>query len=156
MTTINNLIDTICFELSVSDRHATFDYDDSSAISRFIERIQDDYGDELRDNNDAMEALNALKSKLKELEAATSALTKEELKSVYLKLKSRELHPMGEFDKMGRFYLKDSELVSCRAPSTKYPYSQMNAGRTGKFVKAIADKYACKTVEELESRFNKA
>lgn len=140
MSNITNLIETICFELSVSDRHATFDYDDSHAISIFVDRAENDYGDELKDNNDAIDALNTLKSKLKELEAETSTLTKEELKSVYLKLKSRELHPMGEFDKMGRFYLKDSELVSCRAPSTKYPYSQMNAGRTGKFVKAIADK----------------
>jgi hypothetical protein len=68
-------------------------------------------------------------------------------------LKERELHPRGEFDKAGRFYLADSELVDCRAPSAKYPYSQMQAGRTAKYVKRMNEKYRPQTIEAFLTRF---
>lgn len=76
-----------------------------------------------------------------------------ELEAVYSKLQERELHPRGAFDKRGRFYLEDGELVNVRAPSARHPYSEMLAGRTFNFVLAIAEKYRCATQSELESHF---
>jgi hypothetical protein len=101
--------------------------------------------------------MDELRIKLEDFNAnKQSALTKDDIKSVYVMLKNREIHPSGDFDKQGRFYLSDAELVDVRTPSTKYPYSQMNAGRGAKFVKAMADKYGCQNVGELVSRFKKA
>ncbi|MDO4895662.1 hypothetical protein [Moraxella sp.] len=68
-------------------------------------------------------------------------------------LKERKLHPVGEFDKRGRFYLEDDELVDVRSPSAAYPYSQMSAGRTSKFVKAMAEKYKVQSKDELLALF---
>lgn len=85
-----------------------------------------------------------------------STLTDDETKEVWRMLKDRHLNPKGEFDKQGRFYLKDSELVNVRTPSARYPYSQMTAGRSSKFVKAVAQKYNCKSKEELLKRFEVA
>ena len=83
----------------------------------------------------------------------TPTIGKTEIKEVFVMLKDRELNPKGTFDKQGRFYLEDSELVDVRSPSTKYPYSQMNAGRTAKFVKAIVEKYKVNTKDELINYF---
>ena len=76
-------------------------------------------------------------------------ISKEELEEVYNMLKDRIIHPPGHFDKGGRFWLKDSDLVNVRTPSRAYPYSHMIAGRTLKFVKSMAIKYKCKNKEEL-------
>jgi len=92
-----------------------------------------------------------LETFLKEFKKLETKVSREEIKEVYIKLKERKENPKGTFDSQGRFYLRDSELVNVRSPSTKYPYSQMNAGRTAAFVKAIAEKYKCQTLEELES-----
>ena len=56
--------------------------------------------------------------------------TKSIIDCVYQQLKLREIHPSGHFDKGGRFYLDNDDLVSVRSPSRAYPYSQMIAGRT--------------------------
>lgn len=77
---------------------------------------------------------------------------KEMISVVYNELKNREINPSGTFDKGGRFYLDESDLISVRAPSRSYPYSQMTAGRTRKYVKAIFEKYNCETVEQLRRR----
>lgn len=97
--------------------------------------------------------LSKVQSKLDHYEAATHNLSKDDIISIYKLLKQRKIHPPGTFDKMGRFYLDDGELTDVRTPSVKYPYSQMNAGRTMKFVKALAHKYKCQTVSDLRKLF---
>lgn len=106
-------------------------------------------------NDDDIKALNI---DLSELQAAYDAflaqsvnVTAEEIKSVYLKLKERDENPRGAFDSAGRFYIQDPDITDVRLPSTKYPYSQMNAARTAKFVKALAHKYRCQNLTELEA-----
>ncbi len=64
-------------------------------------------------------------------------------------LKDRQIHPRGIFDKQGRFFLENSELVSVREPSVAHPYSQLAAGRTKKYVKAVVEKYSPKNKQEL-------
>ena len=97
-----------------------------------------------------------LRDLLAEHEQLKTAISKDDLKEVYTMLKNREIHPKGIFDKQGRFYIADDELVDVRSPSSKYPYSQMNAGRTSKFVKAMAEKYKVQSKEELISLFKQA
>ena len=92
----------------------------------------------------------AFEQALKEHNEKTTNISNEELKSVYLELKNRIKNPRGEFDSAGRFYAKDGELLDVRSPSVKYPYSQMNAARTAKFVKALAEKYKVQSLNELE------
>ena len=94
-----------------------------------------------------------LKKAVEEFKNQESTITKEEIKEVFVMLKNRELHPRGHFDKQGRFYIEDQELIDCRTPSVKYPYSQMNAGRTSKFVKAMAEKYKVNNKAELIALF---
>ena len=66
----------------------------------------------------------------------------------YLKLKNREIHPEGEFDKSGRFYLAEKYecCANIRNPSRRFPYSEMLHGRT---LKHAAHKYG---VDEKECR----
>ncbi len=68
---------------------------------------------------------------------------------VYAMLKNREVHPSGSFDKAGRFYAEHGELISVRSPSRAYPYSQMQACRTLKYVKAIVEHFGCTSKEEI-------
>ena len=68
---------------------------------------------------------------------------------VYKELQSRKIHPAGEFDGGGRFYLTNNDLVNVRTPSRSWPYSQMVAGRTKKYVKRVAEKFNCKNIETL-------
>jgi len=104
-------------------------------------------------NEDIIETradLNALQAELDAHYAQETKVTQEEIKQVYLKLKNRDENPRGSFDKAGRSYVTDSDLLDVREPSAKYPYSQMNAARTAKFVKALAEKYRCQNMNELE------
>jgi hypothetical protein len=71
------------------------------------------------------------------------------INEVYKMLKDRQIHPRGSFDKHGRFFLENSDLVNVREPSRSHPYSQMSAGRTKKYVKAVAAKYSPKNKHEL-------
>jgi hypothetical protein len=75
----------------------------------------------------------------------------EMIKKVYDMLKNREIHPSGEFDKGGRWYAKNSDLINVRSPSRAWPYSQMLACRTLKYVKKVYDKYKPKNLKELIS-----
>lgn len=117
------------------------------------------------------EEADALDTFLKEFNKLETKVSREEIKEVYIKLKERKENPKGTFDSQGRFYLRDCELLSsavliyrfgrfylrdCElvnviSPSVKYPYSEMNAGRTCPFVKALAHKYKCQNLEELEA-----
>jgi hypothetical protein len=81
----------------------------------------------------------------------TEVEKKEMITNVYSELKNRVINPSGTFDKAGRFYLENDDLVSVRSPSRSYPYSQMTAGRTRKYVKAVCEKYDCQSEAELRN-----
>ncbi|MDO4896305.1 MAG: hypothetical protein Q3971_02985 [Moraxella sp.] len=153
--TIHTTITNIGFELELSDKELKFNQHNPATVARFIERIKDDYADKITQNADVQAELAALQTLLDEHHAQKAGVSKDDLKAVYTMLKDRQLHPTGEFDKQGRFWLEDSELVDVRTPSTKYPYSQMTAGRTSKFVKAMAEKYKPQTLSELIALFSK-
>ena len=74
------------------------------------------------------------------------------INTIYQELKNRKINPSGKFDKGGRFYLDNNDLVNVRTPSRAYPYSEMLAGRTKKYVKAVCEKYNCSTIEELRAK----
>lgn len=148
-TLINSTISTIGFELELSDKRVRFNTKNPAAVQRFINNIQEEFADELAANLDAKQAVEQLQSLLDEHNTQTVNVSKDDLKEVYLMLKDRKLHPVGEFDKRGRFYLEDDELVDVRPPSASYPYSQMSAGRTSKFVKAMAEKYKVQSKDEV-------
>lgn len=76
-------------------------------------------------------------------------VSKEEIKEVYLALKNREINPTGKFDKAGRWYAEHGDLINVRAPSRSWPYSQMQACRTLKYVKAVAEHFDVQTKAEL-------
>ncbi len=73
------------------------------------------------------------------------------IKQVYEMLKNREIHPSGEFDKGGRFYAKNEDLINVRTPSRNWPFSHMTACRTLKYVKAVAEKFNCQNIDELKN-----
>ena len=74
-----------------------------------------------------------------------------EIKEVYQELKDRVINPAGTFDKGGRFYAENADLISVRTPSRAYPYSHMTACRTLKYCKKVAEKFGCKNAEELRA-----
>ena len=74
---------------------------------------------------------------------------KQNIVIIYSELKERMIHPSGTFDKGGRWYAENGDLISCRSPSRSWPYSEMTACRTRKYVTAVQEKFSCKTVEEL-------
>jgi len=75
----------------------------------------------------------------------------ETINQVYAELQSRSINPSGKFDNAGRWYAENSDLISVRSPSRAWPYSQMLACRTKKYVARVATKYGCETVEQLRA-----
>lgn len=150
---INAAIANIGFELELSDKETHINSNNPHAVATFISFIDNEYADALSNNAEAQKAFTNLKTLLDEHHAQSVGVSKDDLKAVYQLLKDRKIHPKGIFDKMGRFYLEDDELVDVRSPSAKYPFSQMNAGRTAKFVKAIAEKYKVQSKDELLALF---
>jgi len=71
------------------------------------------------------------------------------INTVYNMLKDRDINPRGKFDSAGRFYASNSELISVRSPSRAWPYPEMMACRTKKYVKKVAGKFNCETVSQL-------
>ena len=71
------------------------------------------------------------------------------IKEVAMMLKNREIHPSGRFDNGGRFYAANADLINVRTPSRAYPYSQMQACRTLKYVKAVVEHFNCETKEDV-------
>jgi len=63
-----------------------------------------------------------------------------EIREAFAALKDKKLYPAGDFDNAGRFYAapKLQPFFSCRSPSARYPYSEMQACRTLKLVRRIA------------------
>jgi len=82
-------------------------------------------------------------------DATKDATTGAIIEIVYRMLQDRKVHPSGHFDAAGRFYLQHKELVDVREPSRAYPYSQMHAGRTKKYVKKVQKRFETFTLEEL-------
>jgi len=74
---------------------------------------------------------------------------KESINKVYTMLKDREINPRGKFDDKGRWYAENSDLLSVRSPSKAWPYSQMKACRTRKYVESVVAKYKCESLQEL-------
>lgn len=105
-TLINSTISTIGFELELSDKRVRFNTKNPATVQRFINNIQEEFADELATNLDAKQAVEQLQSLLDEHNAQTVNVSKDDLKEVYLMLKERKLHPVGEFDKRGAFTLK--------------------------------------------------
>lgn len=77
--------------------------------------------------------------------------TKEMINQIYMELKERMIHPAGKFDNGGRWYAENDSLISVRTPSRAFPYSEMVACRSKKYVKAVFEKFSCKTVESLRA-----
>ena len=153
MKNFKQLITSIGFELELSDKETRINSQNPHAVKLFIELISEEYAEELANNSEAKAELDKLQVALDVFNAREAIISKEALKEVYTLLKERKIHPVGIFDKRGRFYLEDDELVDARSPSAAYPYSQMNAGRTSKFVKAMAEKYKVQSKEELLALF---
>jgi len=70
---------------------------------------------------------------------------------IYHELKGRQIHPKGRFDNAGRFYAYNSDLISVRPPSRAYPFSEMNACRTKKYVTKVCEQFKCETEEQLRN-----
>lgn len=75
--------------------------------------------------------------------------TQTHIKTVFEMLKNRDINPSGVFDKVGRWYADNDDLISVRSPSRAWPYSQMIACRTRKYVKKVAEKFNCGSVNDL-------
>lgn len=92
-----------------------------------------------------------MKKQTKKLTAAEkkAAAVKKMINTVYCELKERMIHPSGEFDDAGRWYSDNTDLISCRTPSRAWPFSEMHACRTKKYVKKVQEFFECKTVEQL-------
>ena len=140
MFNVKEIVDNMCFENETFEDIAD-GYDCSNP--RHIEIIID------KCEKENIEC-NALKQALQDHYNDKSNVSNEELKQVYEALKNREKNPRGSFDNAGRFYIIDQDLIDYKMPSAKYPYVQMKAARTAKFVKALAEKYKCKSLEALE------
>ena len=77
---------------------------------------------------------------------------KEMIQTVYEMLKNRSIHPSGHFESSiptRRWHATHADLINVREPSRAYPWSEMSACRSKKYVKAVQEKYNCQTVEEL-------
>lgn len=120
-----------------------------SSVKAFIERCEP----RAKTNKLVAEKLERLIA-LNDKTFPANIITNEEINDVYEMLQARKLHPSGTFDNAGRFYLDDSDLVDVRSPSRSYPYSQMVAGRTKKFVKALVGKYRPQSKAELIKLFS--
>ncbi|MDP8176367.1 hypothetical protein QJU83_02265 [Pasteurella skyensis] len=155
LTSIENICNDFAFELELEEYQQVKNFNNIYHVERFLEILNEEYSAEIKSNNlhDLLSELTSLKDQYLNLETKVS---KDDLKTVFTMLKNRELHPKGVFDKAGRFYLYDSELVDVRSPSAKYPYTQMNAGRTSTFVRAVAEKYKCNSLQELIDCFKRA
>jgi hypothetical protein len=143
---IKKLVDDLCFnDEDFEHESKSYDFSDVEEVETFVKRIESSDEKKIAD-----ETLAALKEALAEHEKLEVKVTKEEMKEVYLALKDRLENPRGHFDSGGRFYVRDRELINVRSPSVAYPYSEMNAARTAKFVKQLAEKYKCQNITELK------
>ena len=75
--------------------------------------------------------------------------TQNAIKAVFGMLKNRDINPTGTFDDAGRWYAENDDLIDVRSPSRSYPYPEMVACRTKKYVTAVAEKFGCKTKKTI-------
>ena len=73
----------------------------------------------------------------------------EMINEVYTMLKDREINPSGYFDDGGRWFSHNADLIDVREPSRAWPYSQLTACRSRKYVAKIAEKHKVQSVEQL-------
>jgi|APSaa5957512535_1039671.scaffolds.fasta_scaffold34737_6 hypothetical protein len=76
-------------------------------------------------------------------------MKKSDIREVYEDLKYRNINPSGSFDNGGRWYASNTELINVRSPSRAWPYSEMTACRTLKYVTAVSNKFNCQDADEL-------
>ena len=74
------------------------------------------------------------------------------IKECYQQLKNRNINPAGTFDSKGRWFSNNADLLNVREPSKAWPYSQMSACRTLKYVKKVASVFNCTSLEELKNK----
>ena len=155
---INELLDSLMFILEVDDETSMdLDKENPYKLNEFVDNVIDEHKQiydnlETDEQSEVSVIIKNIKEYLDEHNSQEQCLTKDELKQVYVWLKERKLHPQGKFND-GRFYLKDKELVDVREPSRKFPYTQMVAGRSSKFVKAMAEKYKPTSLKEFLDLF---
>jgi len=77
---------------------------------------------------------------------------KQIINEVFQELKERNIHPSGGFDNAGRFYAEHQNLINVREPSRSFPFSQMSACRTKKYVAKVCDLFGCTSVDELKAK----
>lgn len=76
----------------------------------------------------------------------------ESIKVVFLELQLRRRHPSGSYDNAGRWYADNSSLIDVRRPTRAWPYSQMVACRSLKYVTRVAYAFCCRNIQELRNR----
>lgn len=79
---------------------------------------------------------------------------KEMIQAVYEMLKNRSINPSGKFEhssSTSRWHATHDDLINVREPSRTYPWSEMSACRSKKYVAKVCEKFNCKTVEELRN-----
>lgn len=77
---------------------------------------------------------------------------KKAINIVHEMLKDRVIHPSGRFSSgntSGRWYADNDDLICVRSPSRAWPFSEMTACRTKKYVSKVAHKFNCRTVKKL-------
>ncbi len=73
----------------------------------------------------------------------------------YNLLQTRRIHPQGEFDKAGRFYLDIRPNCDIRSPSRGYPYPEMTHGRTLDYVCQINEIEKCEKLKKMKLIFDR-
>jgi len=86
-----------------------------------------------------------------ETQTPTTETIDQYCRAIHMMLKNREIHPRGSFDKAGRWYALNNCLLNVRSPSREYPYSQMQACRTLKYVRAVAKEFDCQSFNDILS-----
>lgn len=152
---IKGYVDTLAFELSMPIALSSFDYENPVVLENTLDEIRYRYERDIKSNAEAKYALEELFKVLEKQKNGTHELSREDIKEVYLMIRYGELFIDGSYDRAGRFWVKDGELLGkSDNPSTKYRYKMHDAAMTSYFVKAVADKYNCKTKEDLISQFS--
>lgn len=80
----------------------------------------------------------------------------------YVRRRDRLSNPPGRFDRAGRFYAEERtrSVLTCRAPSRKWPWPEMKAARTAAHcaeifgVNALHVKRAAKTIDKITAEID--
>ncbi len=69
-------------------------------------------------------------SRIRDLSSIEAFASTVQAAQTYLRRRQRFEHPAGDFDKAGRFRLREPTVGHVRSPSRAWPYSEMLHGRT--------------------------